>query len=179
MDYSAASADTEALHGSSPWGSSSPRADRSTFVPSEPNVPSSPGLPPPAGHSHSNSQDSISANPFANEAGSAPRSQPAEPPAQPSSSDVEEQQPTKQPAQPGQARQESLRAGARQQSMRQHRTVPAYKLQAKVTALERTGRKDPVIRFDIYVCPRIPYLLPNADILRPTSPSFAPLNSAT
>ena len=42
-------------------------------------------------------------------------------------------------------------SGARYHSSRQNRPIPAYKLQAKVTALERSGRKDPVIRFDVYV----------------------------
>jgi hypothetical protein len=37
---------------------------------------------------------------------------------------------------------------ARQQSRPQ---APQYKLQAKITGLERTGRKDPILRFDIYV----------------------------
>ena len=31
------------------------------------------------------------------------------------------------------------------------RTPGHYKLQAKITGLERTGRKDPVLRFDVYV----------------------------
>ena len=31
------------------------------------------------------------------------------------------------------------------------RPQPQYKLQAKVTALERTGKKDPILRFDVYV----------------------------
>jgi len=29
--------------------------------------------------------------------------------------------------------------------------APQYKLQAKITALERTGKKDPIIRFDVHV----------------------------
>ena len=29
--------------------------------------------------------------------------------------------------------------------------LPQYKLQAKITSLERTGRKDPVLRFDVHV----------------------------
>ena len=31
------------------------------------------------------------------------------------------------------------------------RQVPQYKLQAKITGLERTGKKDPAIRFDVHV----------------------------
>lgn len=30
-------------------------------------------------------------------------------------------------------------------------TQPQYKLQAKITGLERTGRKDPILRFDVHV----------------------------
>jgi hypothetical protein len=29
---------------------------------------------------------------------------------------------------------------------------PSYKLQAKITSLERNGRKDPILKFDVYVC---------------------------
>lgn len=35
-----------------------------------------------------------------------------------------------------------------------HKPVqPQYRLQAKITGLERTGKKDPLLRFDVYVCP--------------------------
>ncbi|KAL9576411.1 MAG: hypothetical protein Q9212_007119 [Teloschistes hypoglaucus] len=37
--------------------------------------------------------------------------------------------------------------GARQN---QRQNLPQYKLQAKITSLERTGRKDPVLRFDVH-----------------------------
>ena len=33
----------------------------------------------------------------------------------------------------------------------QQQRAAQYKLQAKVTGLERTGRKDPILRFDVYV----------------------------
>ena len=33
----------------------------------------------------------------------------------------------------------------------QRRSVPQYKLQAKISGLERTGRKDPILRFDVVV----------------------------
>lgn len=35
--------------------------------------------------------------------------------------------------------------------VRQNQRLPQYKLQAKITALERTGRKDPILRFDVHV----------------------------
>lgn len=34
----------------------------------------------------------------------------------------------------------------------QRQPLPQYKLQAKIAGLERTGRKDPVLRFDVHVC---------------------------
>ena len=38
-----------------------------------------------------------------------------------------------------------------QQQQQQQQRAIQYKLQAKVTGLERTGRKDPILRFDVYV----------------------------
>ena len=52
----------------------------------------------------------------------------------------EAQQPQQQQGQPGQ-----------QQQQQQQQRSPQYKLQAKVTGLERTGRKDSILRFDVYV----------------------------
>jgi hypothetical protein len=36
-----------------------------------------------------------------------------------------------------------------QPQQRQH--LPQFKLQAKITGLERTGKKDLILRFDVYV----------------------------
>ncbi|KEF60465.1 uncharacterized protein A1O9_02026 [Exophiala aquamarina CBS 119918] len=157
MDYSAVSSDSDALHGASPWGSSSPRADRSFPSPSDP--PDSPA--PIRGHSYSQSQDSVPESPY--------------PP--PAPSEISEsttlidpsvsQQAAYQPdsVQYGQSNHQDNQApavgqqqqqyqqrpnAARYHSTKQHRPVAQYKLQAKVTALERTGRKDPVIRFDVH-----------------------------
>jgi hypothetical protein len=47
-----------------------------------------------------------------------------------------------------QARTEQRRPVARPVASR---PVPQYKLVAKITGLERTGRKDPILRFDVYV----------------------------
>jgi len=59
-----------------------------------------------------------------------------------------------QSQQPQQAQQQAPTQG--QQPQRYHGTRPQrqqqhYKLQAKVTGLERNGKKDPVLRFDVYV----------------------------
>lgn len=37
--------------------------------------------------------------------------------------------------------------------VRSNQRLPQYKLQAKITGLERTGRKDPILRFDVHVGP--------------------------
>ena len=41
--------------------------------------------------------------------------------------------------------------GRYHQNARQGQRPPQYKLQAKITGLERTGKKDPAIRFDVHV----------------------------
>jgi hypothetical protein len=156
MDYSAVSSDSDALHGASPWGSSSPRADRSFPSPSDP--PDSPA--PIRGHSYSQSQDSVPESPYPPEtpsevsdstlADSGVSQQTPYPP-----DSVQQGQPSQQDSQApvvGQQQQYQQRPGAaRYHGTKQQRPVAQYKLQAKVTALERTGRKDPVIRFDVHV----------------------------
>jgi hypothetical protein len=147
MDYSQAAADP-ALTGSSPWGSSSPRADRN-FPGANDSGPDSPARPQ---HAHTNSQDSISANPFASEPGTPAVTQHQQ---LPSPEIPVQQQPHEQPQKPElppPEEQRQQRQAARYHNQRPQRPPPAYKLQAKVTALERPGRKDPVIRFDVYVC---------------------------
>ena len=78
------------------------------------------------------------------------------------------QQPSKNPASPAQHHRDQPQHHKHDHSQQQHslpqhrrqegrqlqpqRPVSQYRLQVKVTALERLGRKDPVIRFDVYVC---------------------------
>ena len=189
MDYSAVSTDTETLHGASPWGSSSPRAERTDFA--APDSPTSPIAASRAQHAHNQSQDSITSNPFANESGSAAAGLESVDPPAADSSQAAQARPAAQPQEPvpdagseeqlhsHQQRQQSAKPGAvRYQNSRQHRLVPAYKLQAKVTVLERTGRKDPVIRFDVYVRSSFPACDTLADFYRPIYPSFERLNFA-
>lgn len=62
----------------------------------------------------------------------------------------QQQQATGQQQYPPQQRQEPQRYhGAGRQA--QQPQGPQYKLQAKITGLERTGRKDPIMRFDVHV----------------------------
>lgn len=185
MDYGGQN-DTDALAGSSPWGSSSPRAGRTPYTPQTPSAPDSPEQTP--GHQHTSSQDSISANPFASEASATAQALP--PPAQEDSTlDVSQSgppqatgplQPQQPVQQPGHQGHPQMRPGAaRYHSQRQQRPVPAYKLQAKVTALERTGRKDPVIRFDVYVRDITLVCDQQLTFSRPTFPNSARRSSET
>ena len=66
--------------------------------------------------------------------------------------------------------------GTNRSDQRAH--LPQYKLQAKVTGLERTGRKDPVLRFDVHVsCVSSIYIAAADKRPRPTFLNFAPPNS--
>lgn len=54
-----------------------------------------------------------------------------------------------------------------------------YKLQAKITGLERAARKDPILRFDVHVSIslRVFDVRYNAESCRPIFPNFEPPNS--
>ena len=47
--------------------------------------------------------------------------------------------------------------GTAQQRQRQNQ--PKYRLSAKITGIERSGRKDPVLKFDVHVRIALPLLL--------------------
>lgn len=55
--------------------------------------------------------------------------------------------PSEENRRPGSGRYHTVQQPAQQ---RQH--MPQYKLQAKLTGLERTGKKDSILRFDVHVC---------------------------
>jgi hypothetical protein len=77
----------------------------------------------------------------------------------------------------------SSRYHRQQQQHQQQQHHPQYKLQAKITSLERSGKKDPILRFDVYVC-EIYSLMSVSHIAlteiahRPTSRSSGPRNFA-
>ena len=182
MDYTA---EADALHGQSPWGSSSPRAPRG-FQQAGPDSPESPQ--PIRGHSYNQSQDSIPESPYLpppdqSGASNNPGTTAAAGGASQHQADIAQQGQAAAHHQheiQGQAPGQQRPGAARYHNARQNRPVPQYKLQAKVTALERTGRKDPVIRFDVYVCYFSLYqihMLTSMD--RPISQSSAPHSSAT
>jgi hypothetical protein len=163
MNYTADPSDAEHLAGPSPWGSSSPKADRTSFPTSSNDVPpspiSAPQEPPFPGEQGSPTLPSHHDTPG--------RSYPKSPNVGPADEDVGSLDPSQHPQsvpsgnvgggeqpqyqQQQYATQQQRPGAARYQASRQQKNVPQYKLQAKVTALERTGRKDPVLRFDVYV----------------------------
>lgn len=64
----------------------------------------------------------------------------------------QQQQYQQQQGQQGQAPEVGMAAGQQgQQPQARKPAYPQYKLQAKITGLERTGRKDPILRFDVHV----------------------------
>jgi hypothetical protein len=165
--------DLENPGGSSPWASTSPRVDRSTFSQAASDTASSPAPaqqqspnPPKNGSPIANKFPPLSTD--APSASTAPNSADDDT----NSPDLSEQLQSAQLGDPDyvgdhepnqyhhhhhyQAQQyaaaQQRHGPARYQSaQRPQRPIPAYKLQAKITALERTGRKDPVLRFDVHV----------------------------
>lgn len=148
MDYSGASG-----QGSSPWASS-PEASRTSFGD---DVPSRP-LPGPAmGDEHEDG-----ANGAQGGYGGAGSWSPEQRQQWRQDQQQDEQQHDQQQYQQQQSYEENRRPPSaryvqpppqHQQAARQQHH-PQYKLQAKITGLERAGKKDPILRFDVYVCPK-------------------------
>lgn len=142
--------------GASPWGSSpqaSPQHNRTGFSSASSEVTSSSPYQdaPTSNGSYSNiAQDYNRAESSVAESvtdSSVGRPSTAGSVAEP----VRQQQQSTPVHHPGQQAQQTT--DQRQQPSRQQsRQGPQYRLQAKITGLERTGRKDPVLRFDVYVC---------------------------
>jgi hypothetical protein len=173
MDYSAGIHDADHPAGASPWGSSpgsSPQHTRTTFgqVTSEP--PASPFGSSTARnngihHEHDSGGFAGSETGFGGStaAGSVTDSQPEEPGSQaesqgsvpghwPQASQESEEDRTlgSRPSTEVDPRQQEYARQA-QEAQTRRQTGPQYKLQAKITGLERTGRKDPILRFDVHV----------------------------
>jgi hypothetical protein len=169
MDYSA-------VNTSSPWASS-PEASRQTF--SDANV-SRESLPPPA-VSHPGSEDN-------NERPSSGWEQDQPKQWQPQNEAHAHQQ-QQQDHQADRQRHGEPEIRRPQSAARYHGAAPhpaqqrqpQYKLQTKITGLERTGKKDAILRFDVYVCnhPTPNRAAPCLQSLRQTFPNSEQLNSAT
>jgi hypothetical protein len=147
MDYSAH--DSDLPGGGDPWASS-PQHNRQSFGQAPANdIPSSP-LPAQASpygqdseqYGYMGDQDAQNRPNTASSNGDH-----AQPP-QSAGQDApqSQQQPQAQQQAPPQGQQPQRYHGTRPQRQQQH-----YKLQAKVTGLERNGKKDPIVRFDVYV----------------------------
>ncbi|KAK8253427.1 Vps5 C terminal like-domain-containing protein [Phyllosticta capitalensis] len=144
MDYSSATAEDNSPWVSSPHGQR-PLLGEHGDIPSEPLPPQSPYEDP---------AEAMAEQPFADEPsqghpdieafGADHQTQATSEHQQ----EHEDQQPPATPNQPQPQRQEPQRYHGQRGSRQQN--VPQYKLQAKITGLERTGRKDPILRFDVY-----------------------------
>lgn len=172
MDYSASLHDADNPAGASPWGSSpgsSPQHGRTTFstISDHPSSPTTYGYEPPAANNSLSQEHSA----LPSSAFGQPRtttSEDAEPDADADESTTEatesqistsrppvfgqeqrqieapqtlpdQQQPAEQSAPPG------------QETQSKKPPQPQFRLQAKITGLERTGKKDPILRFDVHV----------------------------
>lgn len=182
MDYSASIQDADHPSGGSPWGSSpasSPQAHRATFGAVAAEPPASPTpfdthIPSNGfGASHHGGGFDSSEHSFER-----PGTAESDTPTQttettPGQGDVTagQQQPGPfgdENISPSQAHESSRMSGDNAyvgQAEHQVRrpTQPTYKLQAKITGLERAARKDPILRFDVHVSNSL-RALPTPDI---------------
>lgn len=153
MDYSSLSQDPDHPAGSSPWGSPSPRKD-TTSGSDVPSPPLPPQLQSPYGEDSGIQGRMESSSPTPGREGNDESGSP-DLSARLEGAHIGEQESAGQPQQNAQQNQQQkpqparYQTGARQNS-RPH-NVPQYKLQAKVTGLERVGKKDPILRFDVHV----------------------------
>lgn len=149
MDYSAH--DPDHPTGGDPWASS-PQASRSSFShPPTNDIPSSP-LPPQASPYGENSENYGFMGEHDGQDHPNTASENGEHLPQPQSPGQDAPQaplpPQGEQKAPQQGQQPQRYHGARPQRQQQQN----YKLSAKVTGLERNGKKDPILRFDVYVC---------------------------
>ncbi|OCK76527.1 vacuolar protein sorting-associated protein-like protein vps17 [Lepidopterella palustris CBS 459.81] len=156
MDYSALPNDPEHPGGPSPWASS-PQHNRSTFaqpptsdIPSSPLPPQSPyGIESAHDHGYISDQDSHKQTDAALENGEQayrPQRESSHSNQPYGTQDQQQQSPSHGKKEPQRQEPQRYHHGARPQRQQQ----PHYKLQPKITGLERTGRKDPILRFDVY-----------------------------
>src|SRR2546423_6439489 len=151
MNYTADASDAEHLAGPSRWGPCSPKADRTSFPTPSNDIPSSP-LPAPQQSQYPDQPGSPAVPRYHDGAGRSYHQSPnVVHPEEDVGSVDSSQQPQGIPQgnvegsehaqyQQAQYTPQQQRSGAtRPQAARQQRPVPQYKLQARVTALERSG----------------------------------------
>jgi hypothetical protein len=151
MDYS--THDSDLPGGGDPWASS-PQHNRQSFgQPPTSDIPSSP-LPAQASPYRQGSEqygymgDQDAQNRPTTASSNGDHAQPPHSAAYDAPQPQQHQQAQQQA--PTQGQQPQRYHGTRPQRQQQH-----YKLQAKVTGLERNGKKDPILRFDVYVRPNL------------------------
>jgi len=167
MDYSSSIHDADHPAGTSPWGTSpvaSPQHPRTSSFGTPGDIPPSP-TPYSSNQSVSgySQDDTIGGGSYGRPESSAGTESVTDD-GRPDTAQSIRSQPDQQiyPGQeqaPGQ--QQYQQQPHRPEPQRYHRPAarqaqqqpgPQYKLQAKITGLERTGRKDPILRFDVHVC---------------------------
>lgn len=155
MDYSAISNDPDHPAASSPWGS--PSADRTTF-------PTSGNSDTPASPLPSQDASAESAETTQGAARQSPDLSSQLQNAQLGDSDYPEEQSPFAAQQSPNAEQQRSPPARYHTGLRQNSRPPApmYRIQGKITGLERTGKKDPVLRFDVHVG-QPPHDLPGDD----------------
>lgn len=158
MDYSSSLNDPENPVEASPWGtspvvSSQNNGNGNAFASTKSDVPTSPyretrsrdGQYPNSAmnqnYNHAGSSFAGSVTDDSTDGGRPDTADSMLPP--PATTDDDDDTPGQQPQLTHEQRQQPVRQQSRQ--------APQYKLQAKITNLERTGRKDPIMRFDVYV----------------------------
>ncbi|PHH60947.1 hypothetical protein CDD81_1004 [Ophiocordyceps australis] len=151
MDYSASINEVDDPTGPSPWGSSptsSPQHHRTGFGPVA-------GEPPPFAYSPQSTRpldDAADADVFAHPGSRRAESEGPNAVAVPSSTDSSRDAQAEASQSPLQAHSEAASSGAHPHhgQRSQKPPQPQFRLQAKITGLERTGKKDPVLRFDVH-----------------------------
>ena len=145
MDYSQISDHQE---GSSPWNSS-PRASHHPSFSGSTDGPPSP-IASSRGFGSGTGEEEVSQSTLDGQNREQSGKAPTE--ALPSNQDFQAQRNNQQIPSTTSARQQEQqqRPAKSQGAPRPQRPIPQYKLHAKITALERNGKKDPILRFDVH-----------------------------
>ncbi|KAI0971509.1 Vps5 C terminal like-domain-containing protein [Xylaria arbuscula] len=163
MDYRSSIADDEAAAGASPWGSPPATPQRNATSYSSISSSQSPtpyqygGREPGNGFAQEDSginafrrPNTASSTASVTEYDASEQSEPSQQPGLGSETQTDAP-PQHLPPQGDSSNNGSSNAPGIQQAQQPRRPPgPQYKLQAKITGLERTGKKDPVLRFDVH-----------------------------
>lgn len=181
MDYSSLPNDNDHLPGTSPWQSSPKPVSRSSFInserdstPSPPSAKRSSYASTSQGHSEEDGSDQDTVTEDRNQSRATENALPEN---GTSSESAHKQQQRPQEENEHEDQYQQYHEQRSQQSPHQQRgtvpnryhgntrsvqraNLPQYKLQAKITGLERTGRNDPVLKFDVHVGVQLPLNCP-------------------